>query len=200
MNSIDQYIDPHNSECEQFEMQISEMLDGELSNDEMESVNEHISVCDSCRELRDGFASVNRSVSLLGASSAVAENEQYSETFVVIRQKPSLKNWFSVLRLVPMAAVAALAIGLFLVMSQPAPEAAAEQLTPEQFVKPMTDLNRINQQQQRDQELMLRTLGMDLRSLKLELNQLENAGPEDRTRFENQIEEMLNRVEQFEGR
>ena len=76
--------------------------------------------------------------------------------------------------------------------------ATAEQLTAEQFVKPMTDLNRINHQQQRDQDLMLRTLGMDLRSLKLELKQLENAAPEERLRLEKQIEKMLHRVEEFE--
>ena len=90
-------------------------------------------------------------------------------------------------------------VGMFLVTTnQTAPVATAEQLTAEQFVKPMTDLNRINHQQKRDQDLMLRTLGMDLRSLKLELKQLENAAPEERLRLEKQIEKMLHRVEEFE--
>lgn len=184
--------------CEQFEPLVSALIDGELSGSELELVNEHLADCQSCRELRDDFTSVDGCVATLASDTA---NEKITETFVVTRQKPSLKNWISVWRLVPLAAVATLMIGFFVVTAdQTAPEATAEQLTPEQFVKPMTDLNRINQQQQRDQELMLRTLGMDLRSLKLELKQLENAGPEDRARFENQIKEMLDRVEQFEAR
>ena len=47
--------------------------------------------------------------------------------------------------------------------------------------------------------MMVRTLSMELRSLKLELKQLENAGAEDRARFENQIEDILRRVEKFEA-
>lgn len=191
MNSNDQ-------KCEQFEPLVSALIDGELSGSELELVNAHLADCQSCRELRDDFAGVDGCVVALASGPA---NEHITETFVVTRQKPVLKNWLSVWRLVPLATVAILMVGLFIVTTdQTAPEATAEQLTAEQFVKPMTDLNRINQQQQRDQELMLRTLGMDLRSLKLELEQLENAGSEDRARFENQIEEMLDRVEQFEAR
>lgn len=193
MNSNDQ-------QCEQFEPLVSAMLDGELSPTELDQVNNHLAKCDSCRQLRNKFASVDKSVLRLGEFDCPTDQGSITETFVITRQKPELKNWLSVWRLVPVAAVAALSIGMFLVISHPASKATADQLTPEQFVKPMTDLNRINQQQQRDQELMLRTLGMDLRSLKLELNQLENAGSEDRVRLENQIEEILNRVEQFEER
>lgn len=203
MNSINQHIDQLDQDCEQFEPLVSAMMDGELSGEELDSVKSHLAVCESCRQLQGDFEAVNHSVVAMvnDAVHSARENNSYTETFVVTRQKQSLGNWFSPWRLVPLAAVAALMVGLFIVTTnQTAPEATAEQLTPEQFVKPMTDLNRINHQQQRDQELMLRTLGMDLRSLKLELKQLENAGPEERTRFENQIEEMLTRVEQFEAR
>ena len=192
-------MNPIDPQCEQFEPLVSAMLDGELSGAELQSVNEHLAVCDSCRKLERDFGAVDDGVSLKLNRPADSQNG-HTETFVVTRQKPSLKSWFSVWRLVPMATVAALMVGLFIVMTnQTAPDAAADQITPEEFVKPMAELNRINRQQQRDQEMMVRTLSMELRSLKLELKQLENAGAEDRARFENQIEDILRRVEKFEA-
>jgi len=185
-----------NQRCAPFEPMVSAMIDNELSVEEQTLLLKHVDECDSCRQLMAEFESVNACVDSL----AVAKDSAQTETFIITRQKPTLKPWISVWRLVPLAAVATLMIGLFIVTTnQTAPKATAEQLTAEQFVKPMTDLNRINQQQQRDQALMLRTLGMDLRSLKLELMQLENAGPEDRKRLEQQIEQMLQRVQQFEA-
>ena len=188
---------PNEQKCEPFELLISAMIDGELPADQRSELDAHLEQCESCVGLLDDFQNVDCVVESIGFEHN--PNANITETFVVTRQKPSMKNWLSVWRLVPLAGVAALMVGLFLVMTQPALKATAEQLTPEEFVRPLADLNRINIQQQRDQELMLRTLGMDLRALKLELNQLENAGPEDRLRLEKQIETMLDRVSSFEG-
>jgi len=195
-------MNPNNLHCEPFEPMVSAMIDGELSPEEQTLLDEHLGDCESCQQVVRDFHSINGAVDSLSSfpeSSDFLQETAFTETFVVTHQKQSLENWISVWRLVPLAAVATLLIGLFLVTAQPPQKATAEQLSPEQFVKPLSDLNRINQQQHRDQELMLRTLGMDLRALKLELNQLENAGPEDRTRFESQIEAMLQRVQQFES-
>ena len=193
-------MNSNDPQCEQFEPLVSAMLDGELADADLQTVNKHLAVCDSCRDLKKDFSTVDDGVRSMASDSAENQNgHTKTETFVVTRQKPSLKSWLSVWRLVPLATVAALMIGLFIVTTnQTAPDAAAEQLTAEQFVKPMTELNRINRQQQRDQEMMLRTLSMELRSLKLELMQLENTGDEDRARLENQIEDILRRVEEFE--
>lgn len=192
-------MNPNNQNCDDFEPMVSAMIDGELSLDEQGLLSSHLDDCVACRRLLTDFEAVDIAVETLAPASSLATLEKRTETFVLTRQKPSLKSWLSVWRLVPLAAVAALMVGMFLVTTnQTAPVATAEQLTAEQFVKPMTDLNRINHQQQRDQDLMLRTLGMDLRSLKLELKQLENAAPEERLRLEKQIEKMLHRVEEFE--
>ena len=192
-------MNPNNQNCDDFEPMVSAMIDGELSLDEQGLLSSHLDDCVACRRLLTDFEAVDIAVETLAPASSLATLEKQTETFVLTRQKPSLKSWLSVWRLVPLAAVAALMVGMFLVTTnQTAPVATAEQLTAEQFVKPMTDLNRINHQQQRDQDLMLRTLGMDLRSLKLELKQLENAAPEERLRLEKQIEKMLHRVEEFE--
>ena len=74
----------------------------------------------------------------------------------------------------------------------------AEQFSPEEVVRPIKELHLINLQQQRDQELLLRTLGMDLRSLRLEIAQLDS-GSEERQNLENQINAMIEKVREFES-
>lgn len=187
-----------NINCDEFEPLVSALIDNELTDQERIDVENHLKCCSSCENMLHEFGQVDSAIESLGFEG----NEHSSgnvETFVVTRKKPALKDWLSVWRLGPVGVVAALLIGLFLVTAQSTPEVTAEQLTPERFVKPMTELNRINLQQHRDQELMLRTLGMDLRTLKLELRQLESAQPEDRDRLEKQIETMLQRVRSFEN-
>ena len=193
---------PKNHDCDTFEPLVSAMIDNELLPNERVELNLHLNQCESCESLVREFQQIDEAVGALGLGPEGNDVEnrmsEFSETFVVTRQKQSVKNWFSPWRLVPLAGVAALVVGLFMVVSQPAPEATADQISAEEFVKPLTDLNLINLQQQRDQDLMLRTLGMDLRALKLELKQLESAVPEDRQRLEQQIETMLERVGSFE--
>jgi hypothetical protein len=90
-----------------------------------------------------------------------------------------------------------LAILSITIINGPTP-AKADQVTPEQIVKPMKELHLINLQQQRDQDLMLRTLGMDLRSLKIEIAQLEPGSPERKLLTE-QVEAMIEKVRLFES-
>lgn len=184
--------------CEQFEPLVSAMIDGELAGAELVSVQQHLENCTACELLRTEFTGVNAAVEELSAKPFGSNREKLTETFVVTRHKPSLKNWLSVWRLAPLAGVAALIVGLFVVMIQPPRPAPADQLSAEHFVKPMTELNRINQQQQRDQDLMLRTIGMELRTLRLELKQLKSTDPAERIHIEKRLESMLQRVQNFE--
>ena len=108
---------------------------------------------------------------------------------------PSTWSWW---RVIPLAVAASLlAILSITIINGPTP-AKADQVTPEQIVKPMKELHLINLQQQRDQELMLRTLGMDLRSLKIEIAQLEPGSPERKLLTE-QVEAMIEKVRLFES-
>lgn len=194
-------MNPKNQGCETFEPLVSAMIDGELQPGEQVELESHLDHCQSCGNLVREFQRIDDAVGALGREQRFIEHDvenRVTETIVVTRQKPSVKDWLSPWRLVPVAGVAALLVGLFIVMTQPPAEATADQFSAEEFVKPLTDLNRINLQQHRDQELMLKTLGMDLRALKLELKQLESAGPEDRQRLEQQIEMMLERVGSFD--
>ena len=183
--------------CDDFEPLVSAMIDGELSPDEANSVRAHIAECASCRFLSTDFVEISKVVKSFSDGPQGSSDENVHETFVVTRRRNTVRNWFSVWRLAPLAGVAALLVTLLVVTVQPPPSATADQLSADQFVRPLSELNKINHQQQRDQELMLRTLGLDLRSLKLELGQLKNASPEEREAMEQQIESMLQRVQEF---
>lgn len=189
-------LSEHKNPCEDFEPLVSAMADGELGEEELRSVQLHLAKCSACKSLSEDFVGINGVVTSF-SDRPQEPNNDVRETFVVVRRKNSIRNWFSVWRLAPLAGVAALLITLLVITVQPPPSATADQLSADQFVRPLSDLNRINHQQQRDQELMLRTLGLDLRSLKLELGQLENASSEEREAMEQQIEKMLQRVQEF---
>ena len=107
-------------------------------------------------------------------------------------------NWFSVWRLIPLGVAATLLV-CFGIAAWPNPQPVnANQILPEQIAGPMFELETLNNQKQRDQDLMLRTLGMDLRAMKLEISQLE-PGSEERERLETQIDLMIAKVRKFES-
>ena len=82
---------------------------------------------------------------------------------------------------------------MILVQDQPA---KANLVSPEQVAQPMSELHRINQQQSRDQGLMLKILGMDLRALRLEIDHLpENS--QERINLTQQVDAMLKKVRAF---
>jgi hypothetical protein len=191
--------------CEDFEPLISAMIDGELEPDELAYTQSHVDDCACCQAKVTSFENVDRAMFLLSSkvessaefSDATSTDQRQTEVFVVSREKSSLKDWISPWRLVPLGAAAALLIGVGMTMfPQPQP-VTANQFSPEQYVQPMKELYQINVQQQRDQELMLRTLGMDLRALKLELQQLES-GSTDHENLAQQVDVMLEKVRQFD--
>ena len=62
-------------------MQISSFVDGELPESEAASVEEHMKLCDECRQVRETMVSLNASLSSLGAavdSKALAERVKAS--------------------------------------------------------------------------------------------------------------------------
>ncbi|MFK7767442.1 MAG: zf-HC2 domain-containing protein [Mariniblastus sp.] len=200
--------------CEEFEVLISAMIDGELLPTKLESLQAHLDICTNCREQATTFKTIDSLVAIgvesigmgsIGMGSIGMQSPSDNETPTLANVKvtrPNLKvsarpnRWLSIRRLVPLAAAATLLICLaFTAIQNPKP-VTAEQVSPEQFVQPVRDLHFINLQQQRDQELMLRTLKMDLRSLKLEINQLE-PGSDERIKLVQQIDSMLEKVSLF---
>lgn len=191
-----------NSECQIYQPLVSVMLDGELTEAEQERLQEHLDSCASCRRLLVRFPQVDMAVGLLSGrnNEGVATNDLNGIDGSVSKfERPVKKRLtFSAWRLIPLAVAATVLVCLGMAMLPTPNPVTAEQVSPEEVVRPIKELHLINLQQQRDQELMLRTLGMDLRSLRLEIAQLDS-GSEERQNLENQINEMIEKVRHFES-
>lgn len=193
--------------CELFEPLISASLDGELNSSELETLNKHLLRCQCCRQMAEDFAQGDLAVELLGSenvsdlSTTFATSGSHPETSVVIptlETSQSRNSWFSVWRLIPVGVAATLLV-CFGIAAWPNPQPVnANQILPEQIAGPMFELETLNNQKQQDQDLMLRTLGMDLRAMKLEISQLE-PGSEERERLKTQIDLMIAKVRNFES-
>lgn len=173
--------------CEQIEMLISADLDGELNFDESTRIKTHLSGCKSCAQVRANYLQINRSIDDLGATDAGRHLLDQPS----VNELTSSTNW--VWRLVPfgLAASLVIAFGFMLVPSQPTPVNAQE------IVRPFADVVEINQQAERDQQIMLKTLELELRSLRLELAQITQQ--DDRgAKLDARLMELINKVNQFE--
>ncbi len=183
-----------NNNCEPFEILISALIDDEISTHESQELETHLAVCQACHSHATGFRQVNELVDQHSSRDPFSGSSANTSTKVLrSTRKKSMAIW----RLIPLAVAATLLV-CFAIAAWPNPQPAnAEQISPAQFVEPMKEIHYLNIQKQRDQDLMLRTLGMDLRSLKLELNELE-AGSIERVKFAEQIDAMLEKVQAFE--
>ncbi|MFT7631396.1 MAG: putative anti-sigma-YlaC factor YlaD [Mariniblastus sp.] len=187
----------YNSSCECFEPMISAMLDGELNSPEQLKLNAHLSQCSACRELAGVFSQVDASVSHLSLQQITTDAAALAAPTKHKLDRPHSKSHFSIWRMLPLAVAATLLVCLTIVSWPNSTPANADQITPAQFIEPMTDLHVLNFEKQKDQDLMLRTLNMDLRSLRIELSQLESSN-EDREKINSQIDAMIKKVEAFE--
>ncbi len=194
------------SQCEIFEPLISAMLDGEMTQAEHDELISHLDECSNCRTQVRAFQCVDQAVTTMSAiTSTSSERSQIpvineSANGQLSGNKPWVamqSNW-PWWRMIPLAVAASLLLILGITIINGPKPATADQVTPEQIVKPMKELHLINLRQQRDQELMLRTLGMDLRSLKFEIAQFE-PGSDERKLLTKQVEAMIEKVRQFES-
>lgn len=198
MNRNELRLDKKPDDCELFEPMISASLDNELSSKELCQLNEHMANCDSCRSLAADFAAGNAAVELLGSAPLTSTELQPIRTpGPVASTNHSESSWFSIRRVVPIGVAATLLICFGIAMWPNPKPVNANQISAEEIAKPIFELETLNSQKQQDQNLMLRTLGMDLRAMKLEISQLE-PGSEERERLETQIDSMIEKVRKFE--
>jgi hypothetical protein len=199
-------IDNH-SNCEHYEPLISAMIDGELESDERNELNSHLQNCARCKQRVVAFEQVDAAVGSLALNSAGNNGSPNSPTpysfatapFAMLPPKsaPRRNNKRVIWRLIPLAIAATLLICLGIV-AWPNPQPAnAGQISPAQIVEPMKELHLLNQIKQRDQNVMLQTLVMDLRSMKLEIDLLE-PGSTERVGLTAQIDAMIEKVKLFE--
>lgn len=195
------------SNCETYEPLISAMIDGELESSERNELNSHLQNCAMCKQRVITFEQVDAAVAMLssdgknaGSSGNPTLNSQTTIPFPMHPPKmaPPRSSKLNPWRLIPLAAAATLLICLG-IAAWPNPRPAnAELISPSQIVEPMKELHFLNLQKQRDQDLMLRTLGMDLRSMKLEINLLE-PGSAERVGLAAKIDAMIEKVNVYQA-
>ena len=196
----------NHTNCEVIEPLISAMIDGELVGQEQVQVEQHLEHCQACQLKANSFEQVDaaalllsaRRVDTLGTLDAVDDvvTSKTTNVYVVSRDKSSLKSWLSLGRLAVMAAAATIVVGFAISMFPNQQPATASQFSADEIVQPIQELQLIHRQQQRDQELMLKTLEMDLRALRLELNELDPESDE-RKNLASDIDAMIEKVKQF---
>lgn len=191
-------------QCDEFEPLISAMIDGELDADERNELNSHLQNCGHCKRRVVAFEEVDLAIGRLSRANVADGRADESIPFSLAKPpfemrptkaKPS-KNRRVIWRLIPLAAAATLLIGLGVAVWPNPQPVRAEAISTAQFVEPMKDLHFLNRMKQRDQEVMLQTLGLDLRSMKLELQLLE---PADQISLSSRIDAMLEKLNQFDA-
>ena len=192
--------------CENYEPLISAMIDGELESSERNELKSHLQNCAMCKQRLIAFERVDAAVETLSQESVATRPAEIDKLrlpsavpFAMHPPKTAPRRSKSAMiwRLIPLAAAATLLICLG-IAAWPYPKPAnAEQISTAQIVQPMKELYLLNVQQQREQNLMLRTLDMDLRSMKLEINSLE-PGSAERINLAARIDTMLENVRMLE--
>ena len=192
--------------CENYEPLISAMIDGELETRERNELKSHLQNCAMCKQRVIAFERVDAAVETLSQEPVAARSVEIDKLrlpsavpFAMYPPKtaPRRPRIALIWRLIPLAAAATLLICLG-IAAWPYPKPAnAEQISTAQIVEPMTELYLLNVQQQREQNLMLRTLDMDLRSMKLEINSLD-PGSSERINLAARIDTMLENVRMLE--
>ena len=196
----------NHSNCESYEPLISAMIDGELETVERNDLNSHLQNCATCKQRVIAFEQVDAAIATLSHDSGFAETPACATPYATAKPPFDMrppksaaprKKQRLIWRLVPIAAAATLLIGLAIATwSNPQP-ASAEPISSSQFVEPMKELHLLNRGKQRFQGVMLQTLDLDLRTLKLELNLLET-DPAARESFAEQIDAMIEKVKLLE--
>ena len=120
------------SSCEDFEILISAMVDGELERAELAELQSHLDLCSGCRTTISDFETINLAVAVNVESSA---DSSHSEQTVV--KKPVAKTvrlarsgWMSAWRLIPLAAAATIVVCLAITAIPNPKPATAEQISP----------------------------------------------------------------------
>ncbi len=190
-----------NMTCEPFEELISADLDNDLTAIESEQLSDHLSVCVSCQNLKREFQSLNGLVAGLGlATEPIADFEQKASgplagSGIAIRKSAARvaggeRFWW---RAIPLGLAVALLVTICVVVWPTGSRVEAA----EAISVPMLEVAKMNQQAELDQQLMVKMLEFELRSLRLELSQV--AGdPELQMLLDQRLSELISRVKTFQ--
>lgn len=185
------------NKCDEFGELISAMLDNELTLAERSSLDEHLATCESCRQLGATFADLE----LLVRSPIEFNESQISSTLrgtfsqhtaadgTVMRKG----RYGSSTRTFVAAAIVLIGFVGFVRMVQHQPQLSpvADDLP---IARPLQNLSVISHQQRLTQEVTRETLQWELRTMKLELDQL-NLSEDQSRRLHQRLTELMNQLE-----
>lgn len=181
--------------CEPFQLMISELLDGELNQADSLAVQKHLDNCTQCRHTASAFQQANNAVANLANHRQPDLPQKINGQQTARGSAPSNPN--TLRRWLMIAAAVVVLVGLSAAFVQTTSPVSAKEFSAQEFARPLKDLHLLNMQQASDQELMLRALNMDLRAMRLELNQIPDSKEQDGLKSE--IDLMLAKVRQFDS-
>ena len=154
-----------NTECCEFEMAVSAMLDGELSAAEKDELSERLMTCEACRQTVRDFEAVNRNLQAV---------YQFGSPSLADR-RPTPRPVGRLGRYLFGSSLAvATACVLFFVLWKPIPSQPSNLMTAQQVMQPFEELHQCSLAQERDQSLQIKTLELELRHLQLEIGQIQD--------------------------
>ena len=108
-------------DCEYYQMNISAMLDGELSGDELAETVEHLSQCESCRKEMEMFRKMQEMVDTEYAEEAVSKNVWKNIERITKAEKPPLVIPFkeNIYKIIAAAAVLIIIFGAGYIFGRP---------------------------------------------------------------------------------
>ena len=149
-----------NLNCDDYQQMLSARLDGELEEEEWATISEHMTVCSYCSRRLEELAAVDNQVAWdVGLSEDFRGRITDAGTIRQTERRP-----------LGLRVVLAVAAGLLLALALPSFRAAPE-IQADDFIQPLVNLERIEQQENLTRRAMYRAVELDLRALKLELQE-----------------------------
>lgn len=169
--------------CEEMAERLSAWLDGELEEEEVPSLLEHLRACPDCRALKERFEAVDR----LATRSCIQFGSGLRERIenALQRKKPR----FTLPRVLSTAASVLIFIVLFLAILFPRNREADAKLVTER----VGALETMNNQALKEQETVLKTLEWELKAMKLLIGCSDLNGEKELSLL-NRIDGLLNAI------
>ena len=174
--------------CCDFELLLSCSFDGELSSQEEALLAAHLAECDACCARQKHFLKVNTLIESLGR---VDEPIQQTRVVVPARKENiesvSRNRWWA---FIPLATLAGTAAAIFIWLGGLMP-ANSGHANGDEIVTTLVSLVEINSERLSDQQMLRNSLEYELRTLRLQIDSLEEHEQES---FRGQYEQLFDKI------
>lgn len=184
---------PKCEHSETWEPLVQDLLDGELGADQATATRKHLERCVACQQAVAAWAEVDRFCIAAVDGAPQPDDEHIPNlpnwaTRTVPPRKPNRSRapWVD---WIPWAAAAAALIGIgFLISPRPT------EITAEELVKPITQVQFLHTQVEQDQELRVEVLDLELRALRHELSLLETSDADRKKQLADSLDQLIERL------